>query len=43
MHFSYILNGKNTTQKEKGNNMYHNYIWWQKELILIQIYQIYAE
>ena len=23
--------------------MYHNYIWWQKELILFQIYLIYAE
>ena len=23
--------------------MYHNYIWWQKELILFQIYLVYAE
>ena len=23
--------------------MYHNYIWWQKELILFQIYLIYAD
>ena len=33
----------NTKQKEKGNYIFHNYIWWQKELILFQIYPIYTE
>ena len=43
MHFTYIHNCWNTKQKENSNYMYHNYIWWQKELILFQIYLILAE
>ena len=29
--------------KHQTNYIYHNYIWWQKELILFQIYPIYTE
>ena len=43
MHFTYVHNDQNTKRKENGNYMYHNYIWWQKELILFQNYLIYAE
>ena len=43
MHFTYIHNGENTKQKENGNYRYHYCIWWQKEMILFQIYIIYAE
>ena len=35
MHFTYIHNGLNTKQKENCNYIYHNYIWWQKELHVI--------
>ena len=42
MHFTYIHNGQNAKQKENGNYMYGNYIWWQKEFLLFQIYLIYA-
>ena len=35
MHFTYIHNGLNTKQKENGNYMYHNYIWWQKKVNFI--------